>query len=87
LAPGDETTEIDVLDLATANDPEQILDLDDAISRLEKEDAEAARVVQLRFYAGLSIEETAAALGTSPSTVKRDWSFARVYLFRILEER
>jgi RNA polymerase sigma factor (TIGR02999 family) len=78
---------MDVLDLAAADDLEPILDLEQAISRLEKEDADAARVVQLRFYAGLSIEEAAAALGTSCSTVKREWSFARAYLFRILNDR
>jgi len=78
---------IDVLDLATADDPEQILALEEAISRLEKEDADAARVVRLRFYAGLSIEETAASLGASSSTVKREWSFARAFLFRVLEDR
>jgi RNA polymerase sigma factor (TIGR02999 family) len=76
---------IDVIDLAAMDDPEQILALDEAISRLEKEDAEAARVVRLRFYAGLSIEETAKALGTSASTVKREWSFARAFLFRVLK--
>ena len=76
---------IDVVDLAIMDDPEQILNLDEAISRLEKEDAEAARVVRLRFYAGLSIEETAKALDTSASTVKREWSFARAFLFRALE--
>jgi RNA polymerase sigma factor (TIGR02999 family) len=78
---------IDVVDLAATDDPEQILALEEAISRLEKEDVEAARVVRLRFYAGLSIEETAKALDTSASTVKRDWSFARAFLFRALEDR
>jgi RNA polymerase sigma factor (TIGR02999 family) len=66
---------IDVLDLAAADDPQQIMALDDAISRLEKEDAKAARVVRLRFYAGLSVEEVAVAMQISPRTVKRNWSF------------
>jgi RNA polymerase sigma factor (TIGR02999 family) len=78
---------IDVVDLASTDDPEQILALDEAISRLEKEDADAARVVRLRFYAGLGIDETAQALGTSASTVKREWSFARAFLFRVLKDR
>jgi RNA polymerase sigma factor (TIGR02999 family) len=77
---------MDVLDLAAADEAEPILDLDEAISRLEKEDADAARVVKLRFYAGLSNEETAEVLETSISTVKREWSFARAYLFRILKD-
>ena len=78
---------MDVVDLATADDPEQIMALDEAISRMEQQDPEAARVVRLRFFAGLSVEETAEALGVSPRTVKREWAFARAYLFRALEER
>jgi RNA polymerase sigma factor (TIGR02999 family) len=78
---------VDVLDLATAEDPDQIMVLDEAISRLEQEDAHAAQVVRLRFYAGLSVEEVAAAMETSSSTVKRNWSFARAYLFRVLGDK
>jgi len=78
---------LDVVDLAAADDPDQILALDEAISRLEIQDADAGRVVRLRFYAGLSVEETAAAMGVSPRTVKREWAFARAFLFRELEER
>jgi RNA polymerase sigma factor (TIGR02999 family) len=84
---GQQKLPVDVLDLATAEDPDQIMALDEAISRLEQEDAYAAQVVRLRFYAGLSIEEVAAAMGTSSSTVKRNWSFARAFLFRTLEDR
>jgi RNA polymerase sigma factor (TIGR02999 family) len=78
---------IHVVDLAATDDPEQILALDEAISRLEKEDADAAQVVRLRFYAGLSIDETAKATQTSASTIKREWNFARAFLFRALEDR
>ena len=52
--------------------------------RLEQETPEAAKVVRLRFYAGLSVEETAAALGVSPRTVNREWQYARAWLFRVL---
>jgi RNA polymerase sigma factor (sigma-70 family) len=76
---------LDVVDLAAADDPEQIMALDEAISRLEQLDADAVRVVRLRFFAGLSIEETAQALDISPSTVKREWTFARAFLFRELK--
>jgi RNA polymerase sigma factor (TIGR02999 family) len=76
---------LDVVELATADDAEEILALDDAISRLEKQDADAARVVHLRFYAGLSIDETAKALGVSPRTVDREWGFARAFLFKALK--
>ena len=78
---------IDVVDLAVTDDPEQILALDEAISRLEGEDADAARVVRLRFYAGLSNDEVAKALDISLSTVKREWSFAQAFLFRLLQAR
>jgi RNA polymerase sigma factor (TIGR02999 family) len=77
---------LDVIDLATTDDPEQILVLDDAVSRLEQQDANAARVVRLRFYAGLTIDETAQALNVSPMTVKREWTYARAFLFRALKE-
>jgi RNA polymerase sigma factor (TIGR02999 family) len=65
---------------APADDPEQILAVDDALRRLEGEDPDAANVVRLRFYAGLGVEETARALGKSPRTVAREWAFARAWL-------
>jgi RNA polymerase sigma factor (TIGR02999 family) len=74
-----------VLDLAADVDPERILALDDAIRRLEGADPRAATVVRLRFLAGLSIEETAAAMDQSPRTVKRDWEFARAWLYQALD--
>lgn len=74
----------EVADLAAAADPDEILSLDAAISRLESEDPQAAGVVRLRFFAGLSIEHTALVLGISPATVKRDWQFARAWLYRAL---
>jgi RNA polymerase sigma-70 factor, ECF subfamily len=58
--------------------------LDEAIDRLEQFDAELARIVELRFFAGLSIEETADALGSSPATIKRRWALARAWLHREL---
>ena len=76
---------LDVVDLAAEGDPEQILALDEAISRLEQQDASAAQVLRLRFYAGLSVQETADALNISPRSVKREWAFARAFLYRVLE--
>jgi RNA polymerase sigma factor (TIGR02999 family) len=75
---------LDVVDLAAEADPTQIMALDEAISRLEQEDGDAARVVRLRFYAGLSVDDVANTLGISPRTVKRDWAFARAFLIRVL---
>jgi RNA polymerase sigma factor (TIGR02999 family) len=59
-----------------------VLALDDALTVLGELDARQARIVELRFFAGLSIEETAAVLGLSPATVKRDWTTARAWLQR-----
>ena len=61
-----------------------LLGLDEALQRLEKMDPQQARIVELRFFSGLSIEETAEVLGISPATIKRDWSAARAWLFREL---
>jgi len=71
--------------LAVAADAEGMLPaLDEALTRLEQVDAEQARIVELRYFAGLSIEETADALGMSPATLKRRWALARAWLFREL---
>lgn len=83
----DLTTMSDVADLANCPDPDQIVRIDDAILRLQEKDARAAQVVRLRFYAGLSIDDTATALGVSKATVERDWQFARAWLFVTLDER
>lgn len=61
-----------------------VVALDDALNELARLDPQQCRVVELRFFAGLSIEETAQALGISPATVKRDWSVARAWLYREL---
>jgi len=58
--------------------------LDDALQALEKLDTRQARVVELRFFAGLSYEETAEALNVSVGTARRDWGFAQAWLFREL---
>jgi len=60
--------------------------LNDALEALEKLDTRQARVVELRFFAGLSYEETAEALNVSVGTVRRDWSFAQAWLFRELSK-
>ena len=73
----------DVAALAEA-DPEQIVAVDDAVRRLEGEDPEAAAMVRLRFYAGLSVDQAAEALGISARTAARLWTYARALLFRNL---
>jgi RNA polymerase sigma factor (TIGR02999 family) len=59
-----------------------VVALDDALSRLAQLDPQQERIVELRFFTGLSIEETAEALSISPATVKRDWATGRAWLYR-----
>ena len=61
---------------------ERLLELHDALERLAAEEPMAARVVEARVFAGLSVEEAAAALGLSRATAYRDWAFARAWLYR-----
>lgn len=71
--------------LVKANDEETMLPaLDEALSRLEHIDAEQARIIELRYFVGLTNEETAEALQISVATVKRRWALARAWLFREL---
>lgn len=63
-----------------------LLALDDALDRLAELDPRHARIIELRFFGGLSVPETASVLKVSTATVKRDWSFARAWLHRRLEE-
>lgn len=63
------------------------LKLDEALTDLERLDARQARVVALRYFAGLSVEETASALEVSPSTVKREWATARAWIARRMHLR
>ena len=84
---GEKPTPMNVLELADDGDPELVAGLDDALTRLEKEDPRAGKVVRLRFYSGLSVEETAEIMRVSPRTVAREWAFARARLFQLLEER
>ena len=71
------STEVDV---AAGERAEDVLALDEALSRLESIDPRASRVVELRYFTGLSEREAAEALGVSLSTLKRDWTFARAWL-------
>lgn len=65
-------------------DPVDLLDLDTVLHELEQLDPQQARIVELRYFAGLSIEETAHATGVSPATVKRDWLVAKAWIRRRL---
>jgi RNA polymerase sigma factor (TIGR02999 family) len=67
--------------------PDDLVALDDALTALGQLDPRKARVVEMRFFGGLSVEETAAVLNVSPVTVMRDWSSARAWLYRELTGR
>ena len=67
-----------------AIDAVDVLDLDRALTRLEALDPDQARIIELRFFGGLTIEETALALAVSPATIKREWAVAKGWLFREL---
>jgi RNA polymerase sigma factor (TIGR02999 family) len=75
---------IDEALLPSAPPDADIIELDEASQRLEQVDARKCRVVELRFFAGLSVDETAAVLGVSSDTVNRDWKFAKTWLYRQL---
>jgi RNA polymerase sigma factor (TIGR02999 family) len=69
-----------------AEEADRILALDEALERLAALNPRHAKVVECRFFAGMTIEETAAALGVSPATTKRDWNLLRLWLGRELAD-
>jgi RNA polymerase sigma factor (TIGR02999 family) len=73
-------------DIDAGIDPPSVdlVDLDDALGKLERLDADQARIVELRFFGGLTVEETAEVVRSSPATVKRDWHSAKAWLYREL---
>jgi RNA polymerase sigma factor (sigma-70 family) len=74
-------------DSAAGTEPDVDVEaLDEALTRLAKIDSEKSRLVELRYFAGLSIPEAAEVLGVSPASVKREWSTARTWLRRELTE-
>ena len=68
--------------LASAELSGELLDLDEALTKLAAEDAQKAELVKLRFFAGLTMDEAAGALGISPATADRHWRYARAWLYR-----
>lgn len=77
---GGYTLTLDDIDAATKSRSVDLIALDDALNRLAQLDPQQSRIVELRFFGGLSIEETCQVLGVSPATVKRHWATARVWL-------
>jgi RNA polymerase sigma factor (TIGR02999 family) len=66
----------------TEEQSEELVSLDEALERLAQVDERQSRVVELRFFGGLTVDETAKVLSISPKTVKRDWTMARAWLHR-----
>ncbi len=83
---GGERVTLSRLELADSNEALDLVDLDEALQRLEAIDPVKARIVELRYFGGLSIEETGQNLDQSPATVKRHWQAARLWLFNALSQ-
>jgi len=72
--------DIDAVDVATKATPLQLLAIDDALAKLAREDQSAAKLVELRYFAGLTVDEAGKALGMSTATAYRHWNYARAWL-------
>ena len=78
---------LDEADLGARSRSEDLLDLDEALDKLAVEDTGRHELVQLRYFAGLSLEEAAELLGISAATAKRDWRYAKAFLRREMDGR
>jgi RNA polymerase sigma factor (TIGR02999 family) len=85
---GGQYQRVDLPELAQPADQDQVnlLALDEALQKLEQQDPQKARIVKLRFFAGLTLDETAKAVGISRATAQRDWCYARAWLFGQLDQ-
>lgn len=72
--------------LASDKKAADLLSLDDALNQLAELDERQSKIVEMRFFGGLSIEETAHALNISPATVKREWSSAKAFLYKVMTD-
>ncbi|HKW28638.1 MAG TPA: ECF-type sigma factor [Verrucomicrobiae bacterium] len=81
-----ERLEIENLDLTAATPDDKVLLVDEALSRLETEDPESARVVSLKFFGGLTNLEVAKTLDVTERTVERQWAYAKACLYKIIQE-
>jgi len=77
---------LEAVPLVSSRPQPELLAIDDALTALAKVDSRKSRVVELRFFGGLSVEETAEVLGVSPDTIVRDWKLARAWLLRELSQ-
>jgi RNA polymerase sigma factor (TIGR02999 family) len=77
---------LDQIEIALDTSDEQLIALDEALTQLAVEDADAARLVNLRFFAGLTLEDAAVSLGLAPRTAERQWAYARAWLYARLRQ-
>jgi len=73
--------DIDAVDLATEATPDQLLAIEDALAKLARDDPCAAKLVELRYFAGLTVDEAGKALGISTASAYRNWNYARAWLY------
>jgi RNA polymerase sigma factor (TIGR02999 family) len=75
---------LDDVAIISTDRAEHLVALDDALKRLEEIDPQQSKIIELRYFGGLTIEETAEAMSLSPATIKREWSMARAWLYQEL---
>jgi RNA polymerase sigma factor (TIGR02999 family) len=83
---GQQRLDLEGLELADTTPDDKILLIDESLGRLQAEDPATARIVMLKFFAGLTNQEVATALGVSERTIERDWAFARSWLYRAIQK-
>jgi len=83
---GQATLSLDDVLLVSPDRPDEMLALDESLTGLEKMDARQARIVELRYFGGLTVEEVAKLLGISPTSVRREWASAKAWLYGELKE-
>ena len=83
---GLERVDVDDVEITAGVRQDQLIALDDALTKLEQDDPQKADVVKLRYFVGMTNEETAETLGLSRATVERYWSFAKAWLFKEIEQ-
>jgi RNA polymerase sigma factor (TIGR02999 family) len=89
LKRGGDLVRVDIseIELAQSTPDEKVLMIDEALERLEAEDPEKARIVVMKFFAGLTNLEVAETLGVTERTVERQWAFAKAWLFRSIQQK
>jgi RNA polymerase sigma factor (TIGR02999 family) len=83
---GRRRVDLDQIEIALDTNSEQLIALDEALNQLAAEDADAARLVNLRFFAGLTLNDAAVSLGLAPRTAERQWAYARAWLYARLRQ-